>query len=82
MRTFILSILVLGVLYTSVNAQNTLVFSGPNDPIAEISAEVLKEAYQKMGMQIEILNLPAERSLISSNTGRTDGEVNLNFIFR
>ncbi|EPJ53476.1 MAG: hypothetical protein OFPI_10470 [Osedax symbiont Rs2] len=74
MRNFALSLL--GILIaTSVNAQTTLVFSGVQAPVVAISEEVLRKAYQRIGIQIRIIKQPGKRALRSSNSGKTDGEV-------
>ena len=43
--------------------------------VANICSEVLVEAYQNIGITIEIEKVPAKRSIILSNSGRVDGEV-------
>ncbi len=58
-----------------LKSQENLVFSQPDDPVADISMLILKEAYSRIGISITSTTMPAERSLISSNTGFTDGEV-------
>ncbi|MCP4107581.1 MAG: hypothetical protein GY749_18900 [Desulfobacteraceae bacterium] len=57
-------------------AQDDLVFSKPDDPVADISEKILKEAYQKIGIRISVTAFPAERALRTSNSGLSDGEVN------
>lgn len=59
-----------------VNAQTRLVLSGAKDPLSEISALVLQEAYKRIGIEVETAWQPAERSLKSSNAGQVDGELN------
>ncbi len=58
-----------------IDCQESLVFAQPDDPIAEIAFTVLEEAYNRIGIEISSKTLPAERSLILSNNGVTDGEV-------
>ncbi|WP_108649768.1 substrate-binding periplasmic protein [Dongshaea marina] len=53
-----------------------IVLGSTASPIANASSKVLKEAYSRLGIQIQIKELPAERSLIFSNQGLIDGEVN------
>lgn len=59
-------------------AQQTLVFSkpGPLDYTANISEHILREAYDRIGIEVFTEIFPAERALVMSNTGAVDGEVN------
>jgi hypothetical protein len=43
--------------------------------VAEICSQVLVEAYQRLGITVNILQFPAKRSLSVSNSGVVDGEV-------
>ncbi|MEJ6006700.1 ABC transporter substrate-binding protein [Paucibacter sp. AS339] len=45
------------------------------DPAANIAAQVLHEAYKRAGLQLEVIHMPGERSLLSANNGQTDGEL-------
>ncbi len=57
-----------------VYAQDTLVFSAVEGTRpAKIVGEVLRRAYQKIGIQIELLELPGKRGLMSSEAGIPDG---------
>jgi hypothetical protein len=40
-----------------------------------VSADILKEAYRRIGIQINVLEVPAKRGLHNANFGRYDGEV-------
>ena len=40
-----------------------------------ISAEVVTEAYRRIGIDIKVEEYPAKRALLYSNEGRTDGEL-------
>lgn len=42
---------------------------------SRIGQEVLKEAYRRIGVQLSFKELPAERALIESNAGRSDGDL-------
>ena len=46
-----------------------------NSVNAQVSSAVMTEAYKRIGVQIEIIPLPAKRTLIESNKGRFDGEL-------
>jgi len=43
--------------------------------IAKICSQVLIEAYQKLGVKLQIIDYPAKRALLMSNSGDVDGEV-------
>lgn len=52
-------------------------FAGP--PLSTLDQtglydRILKEAFQRLNLEIEIIHLPAERSLINANEGITDGD--------
>ena len=74
--TFFLRSLCISVILASTGLSATLTFSTSIDPIAKISITVLREAYQQLGFEIIIRKYPAQRSLVESNSGNTDGEVN------
>lgn len=58
-----------------VYGQDTLVFSAVEGTRpAKIVGEVLRRAYQKIGITIEVLELPGKRGLIYSQDGNTDGD--------
>ncbi len=58
-----------------VYAQQTIILSGAKDPVTVISAKVLKEAYQRLNIDVQLENYPSARSLAFSNQGITGGEV-------
>ncbi len=45
------------------------------DPATQVAERVLREAYRQLGRELQVLGMPGERSLISANTGETDGEL-------
>ncbi|NCD33316.1 MAG: transporter substrate-binding domain-containing protein [Spartobacteria bacterium] len=58
-----------------VSAQNTLILSAvEKTPPANTVTEVLRQAYQQLGIELEILELPGLRGIAYSNNGDTDGE--------
>jgi polar amino acid transport system substrate-binding protein len=58
------------------NASETLVFSMAEESmIQDISAQVLVEAYNKIGYKVELKRFPNARSLFIANMGEVDGEV-------
>ncbi|HKX40956.1 MAG TPA: transporter substrate-binding domain-containing protein [Burkholderiaceae bacterium] len=46
-----------------------------NIPDQYVGGEVLRAAYQRLGITVEFVDLPAKRALIESSQGRVDGEV-------
>ena len=64
--------------FQTAHAQSSLLFSkpGPQSHAADISEQVLIEAYQRIGIDITTLTFPGERALAMSNRGDVDGEVN------
>jgi polar amino acid transport system substrate-binding protein len=46
-----------------------------NIPDQFVGGELLKAVYAQLGMQVELVDLPAKRALIESSQGRIDGEV-------
>lgn len=64
-------------LSSSLTAQSKLVFStvNTNTPIVDICYKRLSKVYKKLGIEITYTSLPPARSLYSSNTGVTDGEL-------
>ncbi|BBB68824.1 ABC transporter substrate-binding protein [Undibacterium sp. YM2] len=48
---------------------------GQGGPMEKAAAIHLTECYKKLGMQVEFVNLPGNRALQESNSGRLDGEL-------
>jgi polar amino acid transport system substrate-binding protein len=46
-----------------------------HDPATTVAERVLTEAYKRMGINLKVLYLPGERSLVNANNGETDGEL-------
>ncbi len=64
------------VLSSSMALGETLRFAGIKGSLnTYISMQVLEEAYAKLGIRIELVELPAERALYVSSSGKLDGEV-------
>ena len=60
----------------SVLAQEPLIFTGiENSSYATISERVMREAYGRMGLNVQFSSLPAARALAVANSGRADGEL-------
>lgn len=45
------------------------------DPATQVAERVLREAYGQLGRELQVVSMPGERSLLSANTGETDGEL-------
>lgn len=76
MRPSLVLVLAILLLPTQAFPQQTLLLGKPDDPETDISSRVLVEAYSRLGIEIKLLELPAQRSLTESDAGRQDGEVN------
>lgn len=71
----IIMIMVLMFKSALVFTQDTLIFSAvAGTRPAKIVGEVLRRAYQKIGIRIEVLELPGLRGLMYSQEGNTDGD--------
>ncbi len=74
LTTFALLICILSL--SDVRADNRLILGGIQGSINQrIGAAILKEAYASIGIDVTFQLYPARRSLIESNTGTIDGEV-------
>ncbi len=72
------SILILGffLIVTPLQAQSTLKFSAVrNFKAGLMMTEILKDAYGRLNIQIEVEEFPGERALKKSNSGEVDGEL-------
>ena len=47
--------------------------SGAQDPVTDISAQVLIEAYSRLGVPLTLDQYPSARSLAKANNGISDG---------
>ncbi len=45
------------------------------DPATTVAERVLREAYRRIGLELQVLAMPGERSLVSANLGDTDAEL-------
>lgn len=64
------------VIASPAHAQQTLVFSGIEGSINhKLGESVLKIAYKRIDIDIDTVDFPAKRSLVMSNSGEFDGEV-------
>ena len=76
MKLFKLMIFCALWLSLTAHSQQTLIFAQINDtPDQVIGAEILRVAYRRLGIPIEIQLLPGKRALIETSHGRLAGEV-------
>jgi ABC-type amino acid transport substrate-binding protein len=78
MRRINIILLIFGIslIQTPLLAQDKLVFSTiQKSNITPLLKEVVQEAYKQIGIQVEIKEMPAARSLLELNSGRVDGEL-------
>ncbi len=60
----------------SQSETTTMYFANiPNNFTVAIGAEVIKTAYQKLGIAVEFVVMPTKRALKQSNEGKVDGEI-------
>ncbi|WP_171013752.1 transporter substrate-binding domain-containing protein [Chitinivorax sp. B] len=45
------------------------------DPATTVATRILTEAYAELGITLNVIKMPGERSLVSANVGSTDGEL-------
>ena len=61
---------------SDILAQERIVLStGMNTAIETVAEHVIKEAYQKLGIDVQVKKFPAKRALMMSNRGESDGEL-------
>lgn len=73
---FILAILMPLWICTPVQAaQKLLISSFVASPLTDIAENTLRTAYKKLGIEIEIVHMPGERSIKMANQGKMDGDL-------
>ncbi|CUA85918.1 hypothetical protein [Pseudidiomarina woesei] len=56
--------------------QSTLTFRAPDPgPVGDAVKEILEEAYQELGISMQYVDMPRNRSLVEANNGRISGEL-------
>jgi polar amino acid transport system substrate-binding protein len=50
-------------------------FPAADDPLFVVCRKIMEEAYRRLGIKMNVLTMPGERSLIMANSGKTDGEL-------
>lgn len=76
MKKIGLFVMCLTLFYTTSHSEEPLRFAQIVDtPDQVIGAEILKAAYKRLGIPIEIIQMPGRRALRESSEGRIDGEI-------
>ena len=76
MKIFKIAVFLLYFSPEILHAKNTMEFSAiENSSYATISERVLKVAYSRLGIEMVVKNLPAQRAIHEANTGIVDGEL-------
>ncbi|QTA85079.1 substrate-binding periplasmic protein [Desulfonema magnum] len=76
MRMILMTLFSVLIMSGSVYAREKLVLTTLDSHLnAVVGVNILREAYQRIGIQIETKILPAERALHMANKGKFDGEV-------
>jgi len=60
---------------TNARIKNITISSIVNEQTHELTKEVVRAAYKKIGISVEFDDLPARRALEWANSGRTDGDL-------
>ncbi len=71
--SFVIGLLVFVTL--PLKAQERFVFSTMGSRVGDTVETVIKEAYQRLGIEVEVSKFPGRRSMATSNSGETDGEL-------
>jgi polar amino acid transport system substrate-binding protein len=76
MKNMALSVIFFFIFCSISDAQEPLKFAKiVNTPDQMVGAEILKTGYKRLGIPIEIVEMPGKRALLESSQGRIDGEV-------
>lgn len=77
MRLFFVPQLILCFsLITPAIASTKMVFTTyPGSGMTLVEKPIVEDLYSRLGMAVEVVSLPAERSLLMSNSGKFDGEL-------
>ena len=71
---FLILVLIFFMLPSSIRAQERLILSRiEGDYVEDYCEKILRESYQRIGIQVEFKEFPPKRALIESNSGQTDG---------
>ncbi len=77
-KKIIFSIIIILLFVNRVSSIEKLTISTldlPGHVYVEVVSMIMKEVYLRLGVEIEILKMPPERSLLSADSGTTDGEL-------
>ena len=75
-RWVLIGLLFIAVQPTVFAKQSTLTFRAPDPgPVGDAVIEILEEAYQELGISLQYVDMPRNRSLVEANNGRISGEL-------
>lgn len=60
---------------TGAEAKTYLITVVAEGGLFDIGQRFLEEAYERVGLKVQFINMPAERALVNSNAGIVDGEI-------
>ncbi len=69
------SVLVLILAWLPAFAQESVLLSRREDPLAPFAAKIAFEAFRRIGLKAGFVQLPSERALQSADNGQTDGDL-------
>lgn len=75
MRMLICGAMYLTSCMCNANPEMTVSTLFEGDPATSVAERILMEAYAHVGVTLHVVTMPGERSLVSANTGVTDGEL-------
>lgn len=70
-----LAVLVLLLAAASARAETLVLSQGINDPLPARALLILREAYRRLGIDIETLPAPNERAIVLADSGQTSGDL-------
>ena len=74
-KHFLLALSVCSGLFGSVVAAETVTASTNDNYVQRVSFEVMKEAYNRIGIDLQVKFMPGKRALQASNQGKTQAEL-------
>lgn len=74
MRRKLLVLLLFLALFPAL-AQESVLLSKREDPLAPFAAKIAFEAFRRIGVKADFVQLPSERALQSADNGQTDGDL-------
>ncbi len=75
MHMLICGVICLTSCMCQANPEMTVSTLFEGDPATLVATRILTQAYERLGITLKVAVMPGERSLVSANTGITDGEL-------